>query len=146
MSIFGSIMNRIFHHEQAGGPTGGNPAPAAQATAAPSPAPGSDTPQQADTPLSGGQTGAAAPVDVGAVLSSMAAMADNGGGNYRSSIVDLLKLLGLDSSLDARRQLAHELDVHAGEAGSAEENIALHRAVIDKLAANGGIVPDDLRQ
>ena len=54
-------------------------------------------------------------------------------------------MLDLDSSLDARKQLADELGVHAGEAGSAEENIALHKAVMDKLAANGGIVPDSLR-
>ena len=73
------------------------------------------------------------------------AAAKGGGGNYQSSIVDLLKLLDLDSSLDARKELANELNVHAGADGSAEENIALHKAVMDKLAANGGIVPDDLR-
>lgn len=69
----------------------------------------------------------------------------DGGGNYQSSIVDLLKLLDLDSSLDARKALANELNVHAGEPGSAEENIALHKAVMDKLAENGGVVPDSLR-
>ena len=68
-----------------------------------------------------------------------------GGGNYQSSIVDLLKLLDLDSSLDARKQLANELNVHAGADGSAEENIALHKAVMQKLAENGGVVPDSLR-
>jgi hypothetical protein len=89
---------------------------------------------------------AAAPqnVDVGAVLSEMASM-KGGGGNYQSSIVDLLKLLDLDSSLSARKELANELNVHAGEDGSAEENIALHKAVMDKLAENGGVVPDSLR-
>ena len=83
-------------------------------------------------------------VDVGAVLSEMAA-SKGGGGNYQSSIVDLLKLLDLDSSLDARKQLANELNVHAGADGSAEENIALHKAVMEKLAENGGVVPDSLR-
>ena len=73
------------------------------------------------------------------------ASAKNGGGNYESSIVDLLKLLDLDSSLPARKELANELGVHAGEDGSAEENIALHKAVMDKLAENGGVVPDSLR-
>uniref|UniRef100_UPI0013D4836B DUF3597 family protein n=2 Tax=Pseudomonadota TaxID=1224 RepID=UPI0013D4836B len=68
-------------------------------------------------------------VDVGAVLSSMADM-KGGGGNYQTSIVDLLKLLDLDSSLDARKQLAEELDVHAGDDGTAEQNIALHQAVM----------------
>jgi hypothetical protein len=83
-------------------------------------------------------------VDVGAVLAEMASM-KGGGGNYQSSIVDLLKLLDLDSSLSARKALADELGVHAGADGSAEENIALHRAVMTKLAENGGVVPDSLR-
>ncbi|RYE95474.1 MAG: DUF3597 family protein, partial [Oxalobacteraceae bacterium] len=83
-------------------------------------------------------------VDVGAVLSEMAAMKD-GGGNYQSSIVDLLKLLDLDSSLTARKELASELNVHDAADGSAEQNIALHKAVMQKLAENGGIVPDSLR-
>ena len=68
-----------------------------------------------------------------------------GGGNYQTSIVDLLKLLDLDASLSARKELAEELNVHEGDAGSAEENIALHKAVMDKLAENGGVVPDSLR-
>ena len=83
-------------------------------------------------------------VDVGAVLANLAE-AKGGGGNYKSSIVDLLKLLDLDSSLDARRELAEELNVTAGDHGSAEQNIALHKAVMQKLAENGGIVPADLR-
>ena len=65
--------------------------------------------------------------------------------NWRTSIVDLLKLLDLDSSLDARKELAAELGVNAGAHGSAEQNIALHRAVMRKLAENGGKVPDELK-
>jgi hypothetical protein len=80
------------------------------------------------------------------VLAAMAEMKSDKGGNYKTSIVDLLKLLDLDSSLSARKELADELKVHAGDAGSAEQNIALHRAVVDKLEANGGIVPDSLRR
>ncbi|MBN1834833.1 MAG: DUF3597 domain-containing protein, partial [Spirochaetales bacterium] len=68
-----------------------------------------------------------------------------GGGNYKVSIVDLLKLLDIDSSLAARIELAKELNVHAGEHGSAEQNIALHKAVLRALAENGGKVPDSLR-
>ena len=129
MSLFGSIMNKIFGRKtpepataDAGGAQGGGMAQQQQTTA---PAPT--------------QT-----VDVGAVLAEMAAGKD-GGGNYKSSIVDLLKLLDLDSSLAARKELGEELGVNAGEDGSAEQNIALHKAVMDKLAANGGVVPDDLR-
>jgi hypothetical protein len=78
-------------------------------------------------------------VDVEAVLKEMAAK-KSGGGNYKVSIVDLLKLLGLDSSLEARKKLAAELNVNAGPHGSAEQNIALHKAVLKKLAENGGKV------
>lgn len=134
MSLFGDIMNKIFHPNAA--------APAAAqvqpATAAPA------TPAAAVTATTEAQQPAAS-VDVGAVLEAMAEMKADNGGNYRSSIVDLLKLLDLDSSLSARKDLAAELGVHAGDDGTAEQNIALHRAVMDKLAANGGIVPDSLR-
>lgn len=83
-------------------------------------------------------------VDVGAVLSEMAAM-KGGGGNYQTSIVDLLKLLDLDSSLGARKELAEELGVKVGDHGSPEQNIALHKSVMASLERNGGIVSDDLR-
>jgi hypothetical protein len=83
-------------------------------------------------------------VDIGAVLNNLAAK-KGGGGNYRESIVDLLKLLDLDSSLNARKSLADELGVHVGEPGSAEQNIALHKAVMQKVAANGGKVPDSMK-
>ena len=72
-------------------------------------------------------------------------MKEGGGGNYQTSIVDLLKLLDLDSSLAARKELANELNVHVAADGSAEENIALHKAVMQKLAENGGVVPDSMR-
>ena len=131
MGLFSSIKDSIFGHkrsEPATSAAGGAPIQQQQQTTAP--APGQAQHQN---------------VDVGSVLSEMAAM-KGGGGNYKSSIVDLLKLLDLDSSLSARKELAEELGVNAGEDGSAEQNIALHKAVMDKLAANGGVVPDDLRQ
>lgn len=139
MSLFGNIMKKIFHPNAAAQaapqaqPAAPAPAAASAAPSAPAPAAAPATPQPAVA------------VDVGAVLEAMAEMKADKGGNYRSSIVDLLKLLDLDSSLSARKELAAELDVHAGEDGTAEQNIALHRAVMDKLAANGGIVPDTLR-
>jgi hypothetical protein len=151
MRLFGKIMDRIFHHGQA------QAAPAGQAQAAPNRAPtqGQATAQAAPRPASAqGQaaqasrpaaTPQAAPVDVEAVLTQMAANAPDGGGNWRTSIVDLLKLLDLDSSLDARKELAAELNVHVGADGSAEQNIALHKAVMRQLAANGGKVPETLK-
>jgi hypothetical protein len=131
MSIFGKIMNKIFHH----------PAAAATPPLEPAVTPGPDSAAVTAPPPAAANSQA---VDVGAVLGEMAAM-KNGGGNYQSSIVDLLKLLDLDSSLDARKELGQELGVHAGEDGSAEQNIALHKAVMAKLAENGGVVPDSLR-
>ncbi len=141
MSIFGNILNKIFHHA----PATAAPAPSPAATAdpaAPAPAAAPGVPSE---PSEIAQPSVSS-VDVGAVLATMAGMRSEGGGNYQTSIVDLLKLLELDSSLSARKDLAQELSVHAGPDGSAEQNIALHRAVMDKLAANGGIVPESLRQ
>ncbi len=136
MSIFGNILGKIF----GGGHAQAAPAPASGTPAAPPPAAApSPTPAAAPAP-----TPAAPAVDVGAVLAAMAD-AKGGGGNYQTSIVDLLKLLDLDSSLDARKELADELGVHAGAPGTAEQNIALHKAVMAKVAENGGIVPDSLR-
>jgi hypothetical protein len=133
MSIFGNIMNKIFHHGSSATP---HAAPSSSAAPA-----GGDTATMTPAPT---QTAAPQNVDVGAVLSEMASM-KGGGGNYQSSIVDLLKLLDMDSSLAARKELANELNVHVGADGSAEENIALHKAVMTKLAENGGVVPDSLR-
>ncbi|MBX3482047.1 DUF3597 family protein [Phenylobacterium sp.] len=130
MGFFGKIWDKITGHKAA---------PATAAPAAPRPA----TPPAA-TSAAPPAAPAAAPVDVEAVLESMAA-AKGGGGNWRTSIVDLLKLLDLDSSLEARKELAAELGVNAGAHGSAEQNIALSRAVWKKLAENGGQVPASLR-
>ena len=86
----------------------------------------------------------AAKVDLGAALSDSAAR-KGGGGAYHTSIIDLLKLLDLDSSLAARADLATELGVSTGQPDTAAQNIALHKAVIAKLAASGAVVPDSLR-
>lgn len=129
MGIFSSIWNKITGHKPAQ-----TSAPTTAPTPTAAPAPTSATPTQSTLP----------PVDVEAVLSDLAA-SKGGGGNWRTSIVDLLKLLDLDSSLTARKELAEELNVHAGEAGSAEQNIALSKAVWKKLAENGGQVPASLR-
>lgn len=137
MGIFSSIKDKIFgHRPKAAAPFSSIPTP--------SPAPVEPVTTPTPAPSTSPAVAASAPVDVGAVLSEMAEM-EGGGGNYRSSIVDLLKLLDLDSGLAARKELADELNVHAGEHGSAEQNIALHKAVIAELEKNGGIVPDSLR-
>ncbi len=129
MGIFSSIMNKIFHHKAAA-----QPAPA-HATAAAAPA-AATAAQPAAAP--------AQPVDVEAVLEQIAAQ-KGGGGNWRTSIVDLLKMLDLDSSLEARKELAADLGVNAGPHGSAEQNMALSKAVWAALAKNGGKVPANLK-
>ena len=83
-------------------------------------------------------------VDVEAILNKMAQSAGEPL-NWRSSIVDLLKLLNLDSSLQSRKELALELDYKGDTGDSASMNIWLHRQVMNRLAANGGKVPADLR-
>jgi 3-oxoacyl-ACP reductase-like protein len=127
MSIFGSIMDKIFHHPKAqAAPT---PAPAAAAAAPAAPAAAAPTPMDA--------------VDVEAVLTVMAQ--DNPQTlDWRHSIVDLMKLLSLDSSLTARKELAGELGYTGDTNDSASMNIWLHKAVMAKLAENGGVVPDSL--
>src|SRR5688500_5337059 len=134
MGLFSRILDKLRGGAGGGGQTAGTP-----------PKPGQQQGQQMP-----GQAGAQASnqqlqnVDVDAVLKQMAAN-KGGGGNYRESIVDLLKLLDLDSSLDARKELAQELGVNAGAHGSAEQNIALHKAVMRKVAENGGKVPDSMK-
>lgn len=128
MSIFGAIMDKIFHRA---------PKPAAAAPASAQPAAPAAAP--AAVPAAPAQ-----PVDVEAVLEALA-QSKGGGGNWRTSIVDLLKMLDMDSSLAARKELGQELGVHAGADGSAEQNIALQKAVWKKLAENGGKVPDSLK-
>lgn len=130
MGIFSSIWSKITGHKPKTAPP-----PSPTAAGAP-PAPSAPSIPTAAPALP--------PVDVEAVLSDLAETR-GGGGNWRTSIVDLLKLLDLDSSLAARKELAEELNVHAGEHGSAEQNIALSKAVWKKLAENGGQVPASLR-
>ena len=134
MSIFGNILNKIFHHSTAQASTSSATSqtqsqPASSASAAGSPAQSATSaPAQAS-----GSAGGAQPtlknVDVQVVLSQLASQ-KGGGGNWQTSVVDLLKLLDLDSSLTARKALAQELNVHAGADGSAEQNIALQKAVM----------------
>jgi Domain of unknown function (DUF3597) len=140
MSILGSIMNAIF------GPAKGSGTPAS-APGAPSSSPSTASPS-AGSP-SAGSPSAAAPsaassVDVEAILNKAAAQKKEKF-DWRHSIVDLMKVLDLDSSLAARKQLAKELHYDGNTDNTATMNIWLHKQVMQKLAANGGKVPDDLK-
>ncbi|WP_321164327.1 DUF3597 domain-containing protein [Sphingomonas sp. Root241] len=133
MSIFGKIKDAIFGHKAA--------APA-QAPAAQAPTQTSAMPQMGQPAP---QPAPAAPVDVEAVLMVFETERGTADLNWRTSIVDLMKLLGLDSSLDNRKELATELGYTGAKDGSAEMNIWLHKAVMQELAKNGGNVPASLK-
>ncbi|MGE8134497.1 DUF3597 domain-containing protein [Novosphingobium subterraneum] len=133
MSIFSKIMDAISWKGTRPTQTGQTPKPAPTATpAAPSPS----TPAPAPAP-----TATAAPVSQFDVEANLAEMAQGKDLNWRSSIVDLMKLLGIDSSLANRKELAQELGYTGALDGSAEMNIWLHKATMRKLAENGGKVP-----
>lgn len=150
MSLFDSIKSRIFG---ADAPAGASPATSAKA---PTPAASPDIKAAQQAALDAGMAAAnkaiadavaanaaAAKVDVGAVLD--AAVAKSGQKlNWKTSIVDLMKALDLDSSLTARKQLADELGYTGDKSDSAAMNIWLHKQVLAKLAANGGKVPESL--
>ena len=126
MSIFGKIMGAIFGTKAEAAPTG---APAA------------------DTATASTATATAAPaqtVDIVPILEKAAA-AKKEKLNWRTSIVDLMKVLDLDSSLAARKELAKELGYTGDTNDSAKMNVWLHKQVMIKLAANGGKVPDELK-
>ena len=131
MSIFGTLMSKIM------GRSHDAPAP----TATPAAAPAAANKPAAPAPVAP----AAAPpvVDVEAVLEGLASKYSHKV-NWRYSIVDLMTLLGMDSSLSQRRELAHELGYTGDTGDTATMNIWLHKQVLKKLAENGGKVPADL--
>ena len=147
MSIFGNIMSKIFggsSAQAASGATGAQPS-------TPSANPGAGAASVAAQPGATGATssgsGAASSgqgVDVEAVLKDLAAKSGQKL-DYRRSIVDLMKLLDLDSSLSARKELAQELKYTGDTNDSAKMNMWLHKQVMQKLAENGGKVPESLR-
>ena len=126
MGIFSSIKDAIFGH------------PAAQAAPAPTPA----APAQPHAPAAAAPTPAAVPapapaapkvIDPDAALEKIAGSKGNPDLNWRTSIVDLMKLIGMDSSLANRKELAEELGYTGEKDGSAEMNMWLHKAVMEKI-------------
>ena len=140
MSIFDSIISKIFTHESAVAQTMAQakittPSKAPSAGAAPPPVGGSGSSTTTTPP---------AVVDVEAVLTELSAKAGQPL-DWRHSIVDLMKLLDLDSSLGARKALAQELHYSGDPNDSAPMNVWLHKQVMVKLAENGGRVPRELQ-
>jgi hypothetical protein len=135
MSVFGKIMSAIFGSHASAAPAAPSSSPGAPA------APAASKPATAQAPAPASAT----PVDVEAVLTNLAAK-NKEKLDWRRSIVDLMKLLNLDSSLAARQELATELHYTGSKSDSASMNIWLHKQVMQKLAENGGKVPDELKK
>ncbi|MET0427654.1 MAG: DUF3597 domain-containing protein [Microvirga sp.] len=136
MSFLGSIVSKILH------PFGGSSD--AQAKPADAPASTGGGASASPAPTGGGATAAPGSIDIEANLAKLAA--DNPQKlNWKTSIVDLLKLIDLDSSLSARQKLADELHYTGDKNDSATMNVWLHKQVIKKLEENGGKVPADLK-
>ena len=149
MGLFNKLMSKIF----------GQGAGATQTASTSASAPGG-TPAQANAAPGGAGVAAAAtaagqpagapqspvesqPVDVAANLNAMAAKNPEKL-DWKRSIVDLMKLVGMDSSLSARKELAKELNYTGDTSDSASMNIWLHKQVLRKLSENGGKVPQEL--
>ncbi len=134
MSVLGNIVSTIFRH-------------GASATQAATHAGGS-APSSGTSSSSAGSDHSSvpspSPVDVEAILTKLASQ-NKEKLDWRRSIVDLMKLLNLDSSLSARKELAKELHYTGDTKDSAAMNIWLHKQVMIKLAENGGTVPDELK-
>lgn len=162
MSIFDKIKNALFHRHaeaaetpaaaapptagaapaptQAVSPSSPNAPTSVVAEAAPTPAPAVGAPS---TPAASAPAAAPANVDVAAIMD--AAVKKSGQTlNWRTSIVDTLKALGLDSDIAARKELAKELNYTGDTGDSATMNVWLQKAVMKKLSENGGKVPADL--
>jgi hypothetical protein len=134
MSIFSKIFDKIFRRAEAAQPPAGTTGTSGTG----------GTSSTAGTPTAGNTAAAPAqPVDVEAVLTAMAEKNPQKL-NWRTSIVDLMKLVGMESSLQERKELATELGYTGAKDGSAEMNIWLHKQVMRKLAENGGKVPAEL--
>jgi len=156
MSVFGNIMSSILGgaaSARSASPPPAGASPGAAASSAPAAPPAGAAPKAAPAPSARppGSSAAAkwapaapAPVDVAAVMDKLAAAASEDL-DWRKSIVDLMKLLKLDSSLTTRRQLAKELQFSGNMQDSAAMNIWLHKEVMVKLAENGGKVPPELK-
>jgi hypothetical protein len=142
MSIFGKIMGAIFGSHASATPASGGAAAGGSASAS-----GASTASSSAGPSASASTASAAPaqtVDVAAIVDKAAA-ATGEKLEWRTSIVDLMKALNIDSSLTARKELAKEFGYTGDTNDSASMNIWLHKQVMAKLAANGGKLPPEIK-
>lgn len=138
MSIFGKILGAIFGSSASATTTSAGSAPGSAAPA------GGAAPSSLGTATASSSAAPAQSVDVAAIVDKAAA-AKHEKLEWRTSIVDLMKALDIDSSLTARKELAHELGYTGDTNDSASMNIWLHKQVMAKLAANGGKLPPEIK-
>jgi len=142
MSIFGKIMSGIFGTKAGATPASGSSAPASGGAAAGSPGTAGSAPHAGSS--SPASAAPAQKVDVAPILDKAVA-AKKEKLQWRTSIVDLMKALDIDSSLGARKELAKELGYTGDTSDSATMNVWLHKQVMAKLVANGGKLPSDVK-
>ena len=132
MSIFGAIKDAIWGKKAEAAPA---PAPAPTPAAEAAPVEAAPAPAPVETPMTRAE-----------IESLLGQIASTTGSdlNWQTSIVDLMKLIGLDPSLANRKELAEELGYTGEKDGSAEMNIWLHEQVMSRLAAHGGTTPEEL--
>jgi hypothetical protein len=148
MGLLNSLISKIFSHSgttaAVTGAASGAPATAPSATGAQPAVPPTPGPQPAAAPAAAPPTASRAKgVDVAAILDGLAAK-NSENLDWKKSIVDLMKLVGMDSSFKARKELAQELNYTGDPNDSASMNVWLHKQVLVKIAENGGKVPQEL--
>ena len=145
MSILGTIMSNVLGKAPASPAAAAPAAPSAQASGTTNAAPSAPAPTSSSAPLGPS-------VDVAAVLDALSdkklksSIGDIPKLDWRHSVVDLMKLLSVDSSLLARKELAKELHYDGDTNNSTSMDIWLHKQIMVILAANGGKLPNDLRR
>lgn len=145
MSIYGKIMSAIFGSTTTAATT--TPTSGAATGAKPAAPTPSASPAAPGAPAASAAAPAAAakPVEVAPILDKAAAAKKGEKLEWRTSIVDLMKALDIDSSLSARKELAKELGYTGDTNDSASMNVWLHKQVMSKLAANGGKLPPEIK-
>ncbi|MGH6840872.1 MAG: DUF3597 domain-containing protein [Methylocella sp.] len=138
MSILETIKSKVLGKAPASPAAAAPAAPSAQASGATNAAPSAPAPTSSSAPPG-------PPVDVAAVLDNLSGKKTEKL-DWRNSVVDLMKVLSVDSSLLARKELAKELHYDGDTSNSASMNIWLHKQIMVMLAANGGKLPSDLRR
>ncbi|HEY0567885.1 MAG TPA: DUF3597 domain-containing protein [Xanthobacteraceae bacterium] len=142
MGVLGNIMSAIFGSKVASTPQAKTATEGSTPLSTPASSPAASV--QAEARSQGGAAAGGGSVDVAAVL-DQAVAAKKEKLEWRTSIVDLMKALDLDSSLSSRKELAKDLHYDGDTGDSAKMNMWLHKQVMKKLAENGGKVPNELR-